>query len=66
MNEYKFLPIGTIIILKDKLILYMIVGYLHNSLNKIYDYIIIPFPLGLTDEKTITYCNNCDIEKKCL
>lgn len=64
MKENNFLPIGTVVILKDKLILYSIIGYLHNSLSKIYDYIIVPFPLGLTDEKSITYCNNSDIEKQ--
>ncbi len=63
-EEVSFLPIGTIIFIKEEINPYMIIGYLHISkLNKIYDYICIPFPYGLMSDKFIKYCNQKDIEK---
>lgn len=62
--EDKYLPIGTIVMLKNDIVLYMIVGYLNRSDNEeIRDYISIGFPYGMMTLDSVTYFNHDDIEK---
>ena len=62
--EDKYLPIGTIVFIKDDIVMHMIVGYLSKDKEgNLYDYISIPFPFGLIAVNTIFYFNHNDIEK---
>lgn len=61
--EDKYLPIGTIVMLKNDIVLYMIVGYLNNNNGEIKDYISIPFPYGMMTLDAVTYFNHIEIER---
>jgi len=63
MEEKKYLPIGTIVVMKNEIILYMIAGYINKSDKNIKDYICIPFPYGFMSDKIVAYYNHEDIEK---
>ncbi|MBR2828071.1 MAG: DUF4176 domain-containing protein [Bacilli bacterium] len=65
MNNY--LPIGTIVLLKDAKKKILIVGYLPQEGQdaKIYDYSGVPFPEGLIDSRKILLFDNDQIEKIC-
>ena len=64
MEDKKYLPIGTIVFMKNEIILYMIVGYINKSSDgNIKDYICIPFPYGFMSNKILSYFNHSDIEK---
>lgn len=63
-QENNFLPIGTIVFMKEEIQPYLIIGYLQMNMNhKIYDYICIPFPYGLVSVGVIKYFNHSDIDK---
>ena len=62
--EDKYLPIGTIVFLKDDIVMHMIVGYLSKDKeSKLYDYISIPFPYGMLSVEAVHPFNNDDIEE---
>ena len=61
--EEKYLPIGSIVTLKDDLTMHMIVGYLNKKDDEIKDYISIYFPYGMITIDAIAYFNHEDIEK---
>ena len=64
MEEEKYLPIGTIILKKNEIVLYMIAGYINKTKDgNIKDYICIPFPYGFMSDKIVSYFNHDDIEK---
>jgi len=64
MNDKKYLPIGTLVFIKNEIILYMIVGYINKSNEKnTNDYISIPFPYGFMSDKIVSYFDHSDIEK---
>lgn len=58
----KYLPIGSIVLLKDDIVMRMIIGYLNKDNEEIKEYVCIPFPYGLMSEKTLYYFNHSDIE----
>lgn len=63
--EDKYLPIGTIVLLKDDISMYMVLGYLNKDVNnKISDYISVPFPYGFLSTLAIKTFNHSDIEKE--
>ena len=62
--EDKYLPIGTIVFIKEDIVMHMIVGYLSKDKEgKLYDYISIPFPYGMLSVETVSPFNTNDIEK---
>ena len=61
--ESKHLPIGSIVMLKNDIVLYMIVGYLNKKDGEIKDYISISFPYGFVSTLAINCFNNEDIER---
>ena len=63
MLETKYLPIGTILLIKNEITPYMITGYINKSLDKIKDYVCVPFPYGFMSDKIVSYFNHEDIEK---
>lgn len=63
MKENKYLPIGTILLIKNEITLYMITGYINKTNDEIKDYICISFPYGFVSNKTVTYFNHEDIER---
>lgn len=64
-NNNEFLPIGSVVILKDKNKEVMIIGYLSNVSNnkETYDYCGCIWPIGYTNPNMITLFNRCDIEQ---
>lgn len=59
----KYLPIGTIVFIKNDIVMHMITGYLNKSEDgKVSDYISVPFPYGFMSDKIITFFNHADIE----
>lgn len=59
----KYLPLGTIVFIKNDIVMHMITGYLNKTKDgKVNDYISIPFPYGLMSEGIITFFNHEDIE----
>lgn len=65
MNNY--LPVGTIVLLKDAKKRILIVGYLpqENGSDKTYDYSGVPFPDGLIDSRKILLFDHTQIDKIC-
>lgn len=64
MKDY--LPIGSIVNLKNGKVKYMIIGYckvLNGQKIEDKDYIACIYPLGLTDLENLILFNNEDIEK---
>ena len=62
--EDKYLPIGTIVFLKDDIVMHMIVGYLSKDKEgKLYDYLSIPFPYGMMTTNAVLPFNHKDIEE---
>lgn len=60
----KYLPLGTIVFLKNDIVMHMIVGYLVTDKgNKTSDYISIPFPYGLMSTEALFPFNHDDIEE---
>lgn len=60
----KYLPLGTIVFVKNDIVMRTIVGYLSkNENNEIKDYTTIPFPYGLMAPEIINYYNHEDIEQ---
>ena len=62
-----FLPIGTIVLLKDSTKKILIVGYLpqEGKITRVFDYSGVPFPEGLIDSKKILLFDHKQIEKIC-
>ena len=62
-----FLPIGTIVLLKDAKKRILIVGYLpqENGSDQAFDYSGVPFPEGLIDSRKILLFNHIQIDKIC-
>lgn len=62
-----FLPIGTIVLLKDSTKKILIIGYLpqEGKDSTVFDYSGVPFPEGLIDSKKILLFNHKQIEKIC-
>lgn len=62
--EDKYLPIGTLVLLKNDFVMYMIIGYLNKNENgEIKEYVLVPFPYGLMADKMVSYFNHSDIER---
>lgn len=62
----KFLPVGTIVKLKNKEKKIMITGFLQKSKAhklRLYDYCGCPYPNGLLDTKENIYFDHTEIEK---
>jgi len=47
INDYYF-PIGTVVQVKDSNLQYVIIGYNYKKNNKIYDYLSVVHPVGIT------------------
>lgn len=66
VNEEKYLPIGTVVLLKKANKRIMIVGFCCTAKNdnkKVYDYSGCPYPEGIyNSEKTLLF-NHADIEE---
>jgi len=65
-KQLKYLPIGSVVLLKGGTHEIMINGYFQvekGQENKIYDYRGCPYPEGITEEKGIPLFNNDQIEK---
>lgn len=63
--ESKYLPIGSIVLLKEGEKRIMITGYYVTNVsdNKIYDYSACIYPEGIVDNKTIILFNHEDISR---
>lgn len=61
--QSKYLPIGSIVLLKEGKKKIMITGYYVTNMsdNKIYDYSACIYPEGIVDNKTIILFNHDDI-----
>ena len=59
----KYLPIGTIVMIKDNLAMYMISGYMNDDgKGNISEYIGVPYPYGLISFNALCFFNHKDIE----
>lgn len=66
MKEEKFLPIGSVVLLKNAKKRLMITGYLTvdmENMEKVYDYCGCLFPEGIINTKNTLMFNHGDIEK---
>lgn len=66
IQMYKYLPIGTIVLLKNGKTLLMIIGYPLNvkaDKNKSYDYIACLYPIGIISLRDILCFNHNQIDK---
>lgn len=61
-NIKKYLPLGTVITIKNNDFFYMIVGYTQKISDKTYDYIVVKYPVGFVDFNTLTFFNHDNIE----
>ena len=62
----KFLPIGTVVLLKGGKNPIMITAYYvfsTASKDKVYDYVVCPYPFGIIDPNTVHAFNHDMIEK---
>ncbi len=62
-NIKKYLPLGTVITIKNNDFFYMIVGYTQKISDKTYDYIVVKYPVGFVDFNTLTFFNHDNIEE---
>ena len=59
----KYLPIGSVVLLKNGIAMYMIAGYMHeNDDGKINEYVSIPYPYGLMALEALYFFNHEDID----
>ncbi|MBQ4583395.1 MAG: DUF4176 domain-containing protein [Bacilli bacterium] len=61
----KFLPIGTVVILKNATKKVMVIGFLatdKNNNKKVYDYVGCPYPEGVVSNKQYLLFNHAQIE----
>ena len=56
----KYLPIGTVVFLKNEVTMYMIIGYKDESLK---NYISVPFPYGLMSDRLLNFFNYEEIQE---
>ena len=65
MNNDKFLPLGTVVLLKNAKHRVMVIGYMTQILNtkKIYDYSGCMFPEGYVASSQVLAFNHEDIDK---
>ena len=61
--EDKYLPIGTVVILKDGEKRLMITGYLPVTYDNVYDYCGCSFPEGIFDSNLNALFNHSQIKK---
>jgi len=59
----KYMPIGSVVRLKNKIGLYMIIGYKYNNNNFKYDYFSAKYPEGLTGNAQFYIFNHDEITK---
>ena len=61
----KYLPIGTIFLTKNDIVMKIIIGYLQldKTNEEVKDYVTIPFPFGMMSMEMLNYYNHEDIEK---
>ena len=57
----KYTPIGSVVKVKDKLCLHMIVGYQSCCDDVVYDYLAVKYPDGMTDHAQMSTFNHEDI-----
>jgi len=62
MNS-KYLPIGSVVLLKNAKKRVMVIGYLSkSSTNNTYDYTACIYPIGIVDSKNLIFFNHDDID----
>ena len=57
-NFKKYLPLGSVVTIKNNNFFYMIVGYVKKINNKTYDYICVKYPIGFVDLNTMAFFNH--------
>ena len=62
-NIKKYLPLGTVITIKNNDFFYMIVGYTQKISDNTYDYIVVKYPIGFVDFNTLAFFNHDNIEE---
>ena len=62
-NIKKYLPLGTVVTIKNNDFFYMIVGYTQKISDNTYDYIVVKYPIGFVDFNTLAFFNHENIEE---
>ena len=62
-NIKKYLPLGTVVTIKNNNFFYMIVGYTQKISDNTYDYIVVKYPIGFVDFNTLAFFNHENIEE---
>lgn len=62
-NIKKYLPLGTVVTIKNNNFFYMIVGYTQRISDNTYDYIVVKYPIGFVDFNTLAFFNHENIEE---
>ena len=62
-NIKKYLPLGTIVTIKNNDFFYMIVWYTQKISDNTYDYIVVKYPIGFVDFNTLAFFNHENIEE---
>ena len=66
MNNEKYLPLGSVVLLKGAKHCISIIGFclvLKNQNNKQYDYVGVPYPEGFLGLNSVMYFNHSGIDK---
>ena len=66
MNDEKYLPLGSVVLLKGAQHCISIIGFclvVKNENNKQYDYVGVPYPEGFLGVNSIMYFNHSGIDK---
>ena len=61
-NIKKYLPLGSVVTIKNNDFFYMIVGYTQKISDNTYDYIVVKYPIGFVDFNTLAFLNHDNIE----
>ncbi len=64
-NVNELLPIGSVVLLKNAKRKVMIIGIKQKNLvdNKVYDYLVIPYPEGFINQSCMFFANHSSIQE---
>lgn len=59
----KYLPLASVVSVKNNGFFFMIIGYTQKIDNTTYDYIAVKYPVGLVSTDTLAFFNHDNIDK---
>lgn len=59
----KYLPLASVVSVKNNGFFFMIIGYTQKISDNTYDYIVVKYPVGFVDINTLAFFNHDNIDK---